>query len=92
MSTNRVAVVEANLDAYLESAETAPKLLEPGDPRREVAAATQDDPDPLERDAPEPADVVDGGGRGGEREEGKDGGASAEAGGSKSAEEAAGRS
>ncbi len=34
MSTNRVAVVEANLDAYLESAETAPKLLEPGDPLR----------------------------------------------------------
>ena len=27
MSTNRVAVVEANLDAYLESAEAAPRLL-----------------------------------------------------------------
>ncbi|MGB0331615.1 MAG: thiamine pyrophosphate-dependent enzyme, partial [Planctomycetota bacterium] len=34
MSTNRVAVVEANLDAYLESAEAAPRLLGPDDPLR----------------------------------------------------------
>jgi 2-oxoisovalerate dehydrogenase E1 component len=32
VTTNRVAVVESNLDAYLESATPAPRLLEPGEP------------------------------------------------------------
>ncbi len=34
MSTNRVAVVEGNLDAYLESAVAADRQLAPGDPLR----------------------------------------------------------
>ena len=34
MSTNRVAVVEANLDAFLESAEAAPRRLDPNEPLR----------------------------------------------------------
>ncbi|MFN0007853.1 MAG: thiamine pyrophosphate-dependent enzyme [Planctomycetota bacterium] len=40
MSTNRVAVVESNLDAYLESAVAAPRRLAPGDPIRAGSSLT----------------------------------------------------
>lgn len=38
MSTNRVAVVESNLDAYLASAQAAPRRLQPGEPLRPGSA------------------------------------------------------
>jgi 2-oxoisovalerate dehydrogenase E1 component len=40
LSTNRVAVVEGNLDAYLASAAPAPRPLAPGDPLRPGSSLT----------------------------------------------------